>query len=449
MKLKSNIVISTTIVIAAWVALASAASPPNPTASDFSNNTAGGANVLLKNEGFDNTGFGSSALSGNTTGMANTATGSGALAANTGGITNTANGAGALLQNTTGSANTAIGSNSLASNTKGYYNTAIGEDTLLTNTTGNFNTVSGAKALSANISGSGNATYGAYSLLSNITGRYNAAVGYGSLQSNTKGSVNTALGNQSLMNNISGSYNIALGNIAGINLVSGNRNIYIGNEGLGAESSTIRIGNSSQTRTFIAGIRNNQKTIGSAVSVVIDSNGQLGILHSSAEYKTDIQSMNDTSSKLMQLRPVTYHYKDTDKSDKNSLEYGLIAEEVAKVYPDLVAYGADGKIETVQYHKLTPMLLNEVQRMNRSLDADNLKISKQDKQLTTAHQLIQQQAQEIVGLKQQADKVASLEQQVTALKTQGQAIAALTSRLSRMEANQSVGLLEAGTRLSN
>ena len=117
----------------------------------------------------------------------------------------------------------------------------------------------------------------------------------------------------------------------------------------------------------MAGVSGIKTGIANAVAVVIDSNGQLGTLNSSERYKKDIHDMDEASRRLLELRPVTYHYKELSEDGSNPLEYGLIAEEVAKVYPDLVAYDAHGKIETVQYHKLTPMLVNEVQRLDTLL----------------------------------------------------------------------------------
>jgi len=127
--------------------------------------------------------------------------------------------------------------------------------------------------------------------------------------------------------------------------------------------------------------------------------------------------MNEDSRKILQLRPVTYHYKQASEDGNYPLEYGLIAEEVAKVYPDLVVYGTDGKVETVQYHKLTPMLVNEVKRLNTLLQAEKDKNGAQ------------------------AQEINSLKQQMTVIQAQSERIEALTSRLSRIEANQTVGMV--------
>jgi hypothetical protein len=221
------------------------------------------------------------------------------------------------------------------------------------------------------------------------------------------------------MNNTTGNGNLALGVHAGVNLTSGSNNVYIANAGVATESATIRIGTVGYARTFIGGIRGRRTALANAVPVLIDANGQLGTANSSERFKKDIQDMNDASRKLFQLRPVTYRYKQTDDSTANPLEYGLIAEEVAKVYPDLVAYGADGKIETVQYQKLTPMLLNEYQ-----------------KQAIT----IKKQQDEIAALKTKTQEVAGLKQQISALQTQVSNFKTLSARLTKLEAQQMVAL---------
>ena len=228
------------------------------------------------------------------------------------------------------------------------------------------------------------------------------------------------------MHKTTGGNNLALGVNAGRTLTAGNNNIYLSNVGAAIESSTIRIGNSAQhNRAFLAGVRGKRTGLTNAVAVIIDSNGQLGTLNSSERFKKDIHDMDEASRRLLELRPVTYHYKEAGEDGSNPMEYGLIAEEVAKVYPDLVAYGADGKIETVQYHKLAPMLVNEMQRLNALLQGEK------DKNLAQAES-IKAQEKEIDGLKQQ----------VAILQTQVQGIEALDSRLASMEAKQILGSVD-------
>jgi len=183
--------------------------------------------------------------------------------------------------------------------------------------------------------------------------------------------LDTALGDSALLNMSSGDGNIAVGYDSGFNLTQGSYNIYLGyvsNSGSIAESKTIRLG-SVQTRTFVAGIYGAHT---SARQVFINSNGQLGTLASSARYKRDIKTMGDRSRGLLKLRPVTFHYK---VNPHRELQYGLIAEEVAKVYPELVTRGKDGKVESVQYHELIPTLLNEVQHQQQMLDAQTQRLA--------------------------------------------------------------------------
>jgi hypothetical protein len=328
----------------AGVSTASAAPPPNPTQSDKGANTAGGSGALLKL----------------TTGTANTAFGFSALGENRGGVLNTAVGFNALATNTTGNFNAAFGASALIVNTSGVDNTASGAFALFKNTTGKENTAHGSRALAANTFGDFNTASGSRALSANEVGEANTAIGAQALSANTNGNFNVAIGRFALEKNISGTENIALGASAGSGVINGRHNIHIGNSGID-ESDTIRIG-FLQKKTFVAGIRGRATSLADAVSVVIDSKGQLGTVNSSARFKEDIHDMAGYSRGLYDLRPVTYRYKEPVADGTKPLEPGLIAEEVEKVFPDLVAYGADGQVETVQYHKLTPMLLNELQR---------------------------------------------------------------------------------------
>ena len=315
-----------------------------------SNNTASGVNALISNTtGSDNTANGFDALEANTTGGSNTATGFVALGSNTTGTDNTANGFGALAQNTTGTDNTATGFEALAVNTTGGSNTATGLQALFFNTTGSNNTASGVNALS-----------------SNTTGSMNTATGSGAMDSNTTGGNNTALGTDALLVNTTGNGNIAIGVAAAFSVGAGNsNNIEIGSmgastDGAAAGSGVIRIGTAgNQASFFAAGITGVNV---SGANVVVSSSGQLGVAVSSQRFKEDIQDMGDSSSGLLRLRPVTFRYKQAYEDGSKPMDYGLIAEEVAQVYPDLAVKGPDGQIETIQYQKLTPMLLNELQK---------------------------------------------------------------------------------------
>jgi hypothetical protein len=368
----------------------------NTTGSD---NTATGYQALESNTACCNTATGYQAMQSNTTGTENTASGLSALYSNTTGSENTANGLQALYSNTTGSYNTATGMASLVFNTSGLYNTADGYQALNGNTTGGSNTASGYQALFANHAGGSNTADGFQALYfnnssyntasgwgalyNNSTGDSNTASGYQAIYSNqngvantasgslalyanTTGSDNTAFGYDALENNTTGSFNIALGYLAANN-VSGvhSNNIHIGNPGAFTDNGVIKIG-SAQTVAYIAGIYGANN---SGIPVYINSSGQLGTTASSRRFKEQITDMGDTSSKLLQLRPVNFFYKPEYDDGSHSLQYGLIAEEVEKVYPEMVAYDKDGQIMTVKYQLLAPMLLNEVQKQNARLQS--------------------------------------------------------------------------------
>ena len=298
-------------------------------------NAAFGADSLASNTtGRTNAAFGTGSLLANTTGNDNTAIGTSALAANTAGNYNTAAGRYALWSNTTGASNTASGAQALLWNTAGHDNTATGMDALTNNTTGNFNTATGTDALRVNTTGFENTASGYRALRDNTTGYQNTADGNYALASATTGSQNTASGHLALYNNTTGVGNIAVGYAAGLNRTTGSYNIDIGHGGMAAEGNTIRIGMPSyQSRTFIAGIRGVTTGIANTVAVLIDSSGQLGTISSSRRVKDDIADMAAASSALMTLRPVTFHYKSDQNPAGRTLQYGLIAEEVAEVYP--------------------------------------------------------------------------------------------------------------------
>jgi hypothetical protein len=308
-----------------------------------------------------NTAEGQAALFSLTIGGFNTGVGYLSLRSNTTASLNTAIGAGTLLANTTASENTAIGAGALLSNT-GTLNTANGAFALFSNTTGNGNTANGDRALFTNTTGDTNTATGFHALFSTTTGVSNTANGSYALNNNTTGLLNTADGSGALAGNTTGDTNIALGSSAGHNLTTGSNNIDIGNDGLAGESSTIRIG-SVQTKTFIAGIRG-VTTINSAIPVLIDTVGQLGTTSSSRRFKKHIKPMDQASESIHALKPVTFHYK----SDSNSTpQFGLIAEEVARVNPDLVVRDENGEIYTVRYDAVNAMLLNEFLKEHRKV----------------------------------------------------------------------------------
>jgi hypothetical protein len=329
-------------------------------------NTANGVSALFSNTtGSSNTASGASALDSNTTGSNNTANGLGALFSNTTGNNNAANGYEALLSNTTGSSNTANGYEALFSNTTGFYNTANGFDALFSNTTGGNNTATGVGALYSNTTGRFNTADGLDALFSNTTGRQNTANGFTALFSNTTGNSNTAIGQDALGNNTTGGSNIALGASAGSNLTTGDSNIDIGNDGVAAEAKTIRIGEQrTQTATFIAGISG--ATASGGAPVYVNTSGQLGTLTSSERFKDNIKPMGTASEAILALRPVMFRYKH-ELDPEGIPQFGLVAEQVAEVNPDLVARDDRGKPYTVRYEAVNAMLLNEFLKEHRQV----------------------------------------------------------------------------------
>jgi hypothetical protein len=227
---------------------------------------------------------------------------------------------------------------------------------------GSQDTAVGVLSLSANVTGDDNSAFGWASLVANNTGSLNTAVGAFSLANLALGNENTAIGQQSLHHTL-GSRNIGLGSFAGFNLTTGNDNIDIGNTGSAGEANTIRIG-TGQTRTFLAGVRGVQTGMADALAVVIDSQGQLGMINSSAAAKRDIRDVDDASSAVLKLRPVSFFYRNDEVGIR---QYGLVAEEVASVMPELVQFSPSGKAETVRYHFLPPLLLSELQKQSREI----------------------------------------------------------------------------------
>ena len=327
------------------------------------NTAIGAASLLFNTTGVNSTAVGAAALLSNTAGEENTATGAFALNNNTEGDFNTANGAFALVANTTGERNTATGDSAMFSNTIGNRNTAIGNAALGLNTTGTDNTAIGAGALFANTTND-NTAIGADALSANTTGDGNTANGFQALLSNTTGDFNTAYGNNALQNNTTGSNNIALGGAAGDQVITGDDNIDIGNNGQFSDNRTIRIGQ-DQTRTFIVGIRGVTTGTANAIPVLIDSLGQLGTMSSARRFKHNIKLMDQASEAILALKPVMFQYK---SDNTNTPQFGLIAEEVAKVNPDLVVRDESGEIYTVRYDAVNAMLLNEFLKEHRKVE---------------------------------------------------------------------------------
>ncbi len=377
------------------------------------NSAFGNSSLKSNTSGNYNSAFGSDALRSNKTGRDNTAIGNHTLVYNTTGIENIAIGSNAMYLNTTGSKNVAVGSRALYSNNpssslpkSGTSNTAIGWEALKSNTTGLQNTAVGESALTSNIIGEHNTGIGEDVLYKN-NASFNTAVGESALYDNIIGRYNHSCGFYSL-NHSTGNYNIALGFLAGQKLTSGNGNIYIGNIGKLSESNVIRIGNTSsvivskpvtdtipaQTSTYIAGISGVNLT-GTASQVYVNSDGQLGVQSASMRFKEEINLLNIKDQNILKLRPVTFKYITEKEKIEEPLQYGLLAEEVAELIPELVQFDSDGKPFAVNYQFLTPLLLAQVQKHHQDLlDQNDLiqKIKKQNDLLLKEINLLKQQA---------------------------------------------------------
>jgi len=361
------------------------------------NNTANGAFALFSNtEASGNTANGNHALFSNTTGAQNTAIGLQALLNNTEGSSNTAIGDQALNQNTAGGANTAIGESALFSNTSGHDNTANGAFALFSNATGSSNTAIGSTALFNNSTTEGfNTATGAGALFNNTTGAFNTATGYQALFTNGTGIGNTAIGDQALFNNTTGIFNTALGTQAGTGVTTADNVICIGHNGQNVPNSC-----------FIGNIRGVTTAQPDAIPVVIDSLGQLGTTSSSRRFKKEIKTMDKASEAILALKPVTFHYK----SDKTGTpQFGLIAEEVAEVNPDLVARDKDGEIYTVRYDQINAMLLNEFLKEHKKVEAQQVAMT--ELKSTVA---LQQKGMEVMRaqLKEQAAQIQKVTAQI-------------------------------------
>ena len=289
-----------------------------------------------------------------------------------------------------GQYNTFSGYQAGYSNTTGSTNTFSGVKAGFSNTTGGFNTFTGFYAGYNNTLYGGNTFTGAQAGFGNDTGGANAFTGSDAGVGNSTGSANTFTGELAGASNTTGDNNTFLGTNAGYNNVGGYNNIYIGNLGAlsGNESNTIRIGGDTgygpQTAAYIAAIYD--FTSSGGIPVYINSNGQLGTLTSSLRFKEQVRDMADSTNAMMKLRPVTFVYKPEYDKGERMLQYGLIAEEVAKVYPELVSYDTDGQPYSVRYQYLTSMLLNEVQKEYHRAEAEAKVITAQEKKIDELEQ---------------------------------------------------------------
>ena len=344
----------------AWVGLLpdTKAVSPAPDGGYPGGNTAEGQNALLSlTAGTYNTAVGVFSLLSNQEGQFNTGVGAGTLLTNTA-HRNTATGAGALLSNSTGVKNTANGAFALFSNADGNSNTASGESALFYNTTGFNNTAIGYNAL-----------------LSNTTAGDNTAIGTTALFSNTTGEFNIAIGSQALRDNVTGDGNTAIGDSAGFNITgSGNVCIGAGVNGFAGESNITRI-------------RNVYESVATERAVYVTSDNRIGTLASSRRYKEQIKPMEKASETIHSLRPVSFRYK-KEIDPAQPVCFGLIAEEVADVNPNLVTLDCEGKPETVRYEAINAMLLSEFLKQHKAFleerhKAEKLEaiISRQQKQI--------------------------------------------------------------------
>src|SRR6266511_3685776 len=401
MKTKIRSVLISVALICSAAALRDARAVNPPPDGGYPNFTTAEGTNALKNltTGAANTAVGWFSLFGDTTASFNTGVGAGTLLFNNGdqntavgaatllfntiGLNNTAVGAAALSRNIDGNYNTAIGANALQNNTGGVGNTANGYHALYANTGGNFNTANGHQALASNTTGTGNTANGVNALVFNTTGAHNAANGYRALYSNTTGFYNTANGVQTLVSNTTGFNNTAIGHFAGAN-ITGSGNVCIGAfvYGLAGENSTTRIGNVYDS-------------VATGRTVYVNDDNKIGTLSSSRRYKDEIRAMAKASEAILSLRPVSFRYKN-EIDPTRSLSFGLIAEEVAQVDPDLVTADRDGKPETVRYEQINAMLLNEflkehrkVQELEKGMAALTTQFKEQATQLQKVSALLQ------------------------------------------------------------
>jgi hypothetical protein len=291
--------------------------------------------------------------------------------------TDTFFGGGAGMSVTTGVQDSGFGFEALFSNTTGFNNTAVGAFALFSNVDGVFNTATGFNALASN-TGDDNTATGFIALSNNTTGSDNTATGLNALALNTAGNSNTANGSQALNNNITGNNNTAVGFGAGLFLTTGDNNIDIGNSGIPDEANTIRVGTQgTQTKTFIAGVSGAGV---SGMAVKVNAEGQLGTAPSSARFKEAIKPIDKASETILALKPVSFRYK-KEIDPERTPQFGLVAEEVDKVNPDLVARDAQGKPYTVRYDAVNAMLLNEFLKAHKTVQEHGATIAHLQKQI--------------------------------------------------------------------
>jgi hypothetical protein len=361
--------------------MAQAVSPP-PDGCYPGFTTAEGCNAVQNlTTGAGNTGVGWHSLFGTSTGNYNTGVGAGTLVINNG-DSNTATGAAALLLNTSGTQNTAVGTDAMVHNDTGTDNTAVGAFALFNNIDGSGNTAVGVNALFSHTAvGPASCAFGGLALYSDQTGQGNSAFGGSALYSNISGGFNTAVGTGALAFS-NGGYNIALGVNSGSNVTTASSVICIGASGANVDNSF-----------FVANVYSNvQPIVGTDPdSVTITSSGRLGRGNvSSRRYKHDIQPMEKASEVLYALKPVSFRYN-KEYDAMQTLAFGLIAEEVAEVYPDLVGRNPEGEPESVRYEQVNAMLLNEFLKEHKKVQELEATMAQQRKSFES--RLAQQQTQ--------------------------------------------------------
>jgi hypothetical protein len=376
-------------------------------------NTAVGAGTLVFNNADSNTAIGVGALLLNIGGGLNTAVGVSALQNNTEASRNTAIGSNALFSNITGEFNTAIGESALASNTQGEGNVAMGGSALSSNTEGNYNTATGYRALLRNTSGTLNTANGKDALFNNSEGQNNTATGFSALFNNTNGSANAAVGRDALFHNTTGTLNTAIGFGALDNNTSGSNNIAVGvsaGANVTSASGVICIYNAGENVSNSCYIGNIWSQPGGTQPVYVNGLGKLGAPVSSQRFKDEIKPMEHSSEIIYGFKPVSFRYK-PEIEPTRPLGFGLVAEDVEKINPDLVTRDSDGQAASVRYDAINAMLLNEFLKEHRQIAEQQVILTKLKKDFQTVSA---QQQEEIRALRAQLVDQAALIQKINA-----------------------------------
>ena len=408
-----NTIFTTILLVLGCVAL-SPVTQARQLSEDRGNGNSAAENVQALNlgtTGANNTAHGWFSLFSDTTGLSNTADGFQALYNNTTGSANTAIGASALLSNTTGFGNTAIGGLPLFSNTEGHDNTALGNGALFSNTTGSKNTAVGFQALVANTTRDSNTAVGSQALLINTTGTNNTALGAAALSNNVNGANNTAIGIAALAG-ATGSGNVGLGDSAGGFVTTANHVICIGSFGENVSDSC-----------YIANIAFQPSE---GVPVLIDATDKLGTPISSGRFKDDIRPMAEASEALFTFKPVTFRYK-KEIDPKGQSQFGLVAEEVEKVNPDLVVRDKEGKPYSVRYDQVNAMLLNEFLKEHRKIEKQAASIQQLESTVAKQEAVIVQQQKDFRSAVAQQQK--RMELLTTQLKEQAAQIQKVSAQI--------------------